>query len=105
MPQQLAEHIPSANATEIATLFSSITSVAAFPFGDPVREGAIAAYGDVMRLMLIAATVLAAVPFLLAFAMPNWYLGDRQNAVDAADLKGERVAPAPAEADEKSSQV
>ncbi|KAI0640514.1 hypothetical protein C8Q79DRAFT_996536 [Trametes meyenii] len=25
--------------------------------------------------------------------MPNWYLGDRQNSVDAADLKGERVVP------------
>ena len=46
-----------------------------------------------MRDMLIAATVLAVVPILLSLGMPNWYLGDRQNAVDAADLKGERVVP------------
>ena len=50
----------------------------------------LSAYGDVMKLMLIAATVLAAVPFLLAFGMPNWYLGNSQNAVDATDLTGER---------------
>ena len=43
-----------------------------------------------MKIMLIAATVLAVVPLVLACFMPNWYLGDRQNAVDAADLKGER---------------
>ena len=49
------------------------------------------AYSDVMKIMLIAATVLAVVPLVLACFMPNWYLGDRQNAVDAADLKGERV--------------
>ena len=58
------------------------------------------AYGDVMKLMLIAATVLAAVPFLLAFGLPNWYLGDQQNAVEATDLKGERAPDA-----EKSSPV
>ena len=46
-----------------------------------------------MRDMLIAATVLAVVPILLSLGMPNWYLGDRQNAVDAADLKGERIVP------------
>ena len=53
------------------------------------------AYSDVMKLLLIAATVLSVVPLALAFFMPNWYLGDKQNAVDAADLKGERVVPAP----------
>ena len=53
-----------------------------------------------MKLMLIAATVLAAVPFLLAFGLPNWYLGDQQNAVEATDLKGERAPDA-----EKSSPV
>ena len=68
-----------------------------------------------MKIMLIAATVLAVVPLVLACFMPNWYLGDRQNAVDAADLKGERgVIPGQAPSaqaqeqerrDEKSSPV
>ncbi|KAI0367328.1 drug:h+ antiporter [Pilatotrama ljubarskyi] len=93
MPKELEKHLPNVNATERAQLFGSITSVTALPYDDPVRQGVIAAYGDTMRDMLIAATVLAVVPIFLSLAMPNWYLGDRQNAVDAADLKGERIVP------------
>jgi hypothetical protein len=44
-----------------------------------------------MKIMVIAAAALSVVPIGLALAMPNWYLGDKQNAVDAADLTG-RVA-------------
>jgi hypothetical protein len=44
-----------------------------------------------MKIMVIAATALSVVPIGLALTMPNWYLGDKQNAVDAADLTG-RVA-------------
>ena len=41
-----------------------------------------------MKIMVIAATALSVIPIFLALAMPNWYLGDKQNAVDAADLTG-----------------
>lgn len=44
-----------------------------------------------MKIMVTVATVLSVVPVLLALAMPNWYLGDRQNAIDAADLTGRPV--------------
>ena len=44
-----------------------------------------------MKLLLIAATVLSVPPLVLSLFMPNWYLGDSQNAVDAVNLKGERV--------------
>jgi len=46
------------------------------------------AYGDTMKVMVIVATGLSIIPLFLALAMPNWYLGDRQNAVDEADLAG-----------------
>ena len=46
-----------------------------------------------MKILLITATCLSVIPFSLSFFMPNWFLGDKQNAVDAADLKGERVVP------------
>ena len=42
------------------------------------------AHDDVMKILTIAATVFAVVSFALAFWMPNWYLGDQQNAVDNA---------------------
>lgn len=129
MPKQLEKHLPALNATERADLFGSITTVTALPFDDPTRQGVIAgtspfvplsfcldidkrplaAYGDTMRDLLIAATVLSVVPILLSLGMPNWYLGDKQNAVDAADLKGERVVPigetrAPAVDEEKGAE-
>jgi hypothetical protein len=44
-----------------------------------------------MKIMVTLATVLSVIPILLALAMPNWYLGDMQNAVDAADLTGRSV--------------
>lgn len=44
-----------------------------------------------MKIMTIAATAAAVVPFALSFLMPNWHLGDTQNAVEGVDLKGERV--------------
>lgn len=37
-------------------------------------------------IMVVAATTLSVVLICLALATPNWYLGDRQNAVDTADL-------------------
>ncbi len=46
-----------------------------------------------MKLLLIGATVLSVIPLALALFMPDWYLGDTQNAVDAVDLRGERVLP------------
>lgn len=44
-----------------------------------------------MKIMTIVATVAAIIPFALAFFMPDWHLGDTQNAVDKVDLQGERV--------------
>lgn len=44
-----------------------------------------------MKLMLITATALSIVPPLAATFMPDYFLGDSQNAVDQAGLAGERV--------------
>lgn len=41
MPKQLEIHLPGVNATTRATLFGSITSIATYPPGDPIREGVI----------------------------------------------------------------
>ncbi|KAI0828474.1 drug:h+ antiporter [Trametes gibbosa] len=95
MPDKLAEHLPMLNQTTRDTLFGSITNVMALPFDDPVRVGVINAYGDTMRVMLIAATVLAIVPMLSSLGMPNWYLGDQQNAVEGGATGETRKAASP----------
>lgn len=41
MPGNLAKYLPDSTAEERATLYGSITSVAALARGDPVREGVI----------------------------------------------------------------
>lgn len=56
----------------------------------------VAAYSDVMKIIAITMTCIAAIPLVLSFFIPDCYLGDKQNAVDTADLKGEQGAPLPA---------
>jgi hypothetical protein len=91
MPTRLAYHLPFLSADDRALLFGSIYGAVAYPRGDPVREGVISAYDDVMKILTIVATVFGAVPLVISFWLPNWYLGDQQNAVDNVNLKGERV--------------
>ncbi|KAG1847454.1 major facilitator superfamily domain-containing protein [Suillus tomentosus] len=88
MPGNLEKYLPSLTNEERAELFGSIRSAASYPLGHPIREGVINAYDDTMKIMVTAATILSVIPILLALAMPNWYLGDKQNAIDAADLTG-----------------
>ncbi|KAJ8081510.1 hypothetical protein PM082_007355 [Marasmius tenuissimus] len=91
MPDRLAVHLPNLNETERAQIYSSINFIREmYPAGTPTREGIIAAYSDVMRSLLITATCIAVIPLLLSLAMPEWHLGDSQNAVDQTDLAGRR---------------
>ncbi|KII91403.1 hypothetical protein PLICRDRAFT_173255 [Plicaturopsis crispa FD-325 SS-3] len=82
MPKNLAKHLPSLTQAARDTLYGSITSVAALPSGDPTREGVIEAYGETMRIMVIAATCLGVIPILLSLWMPDFFLGDTQNAIE-----------------------
>jgi hypothetical protein len=65
MPQRIAHHLPDVPEETRAELFGSIVSVGALPLDDPVRQGVIQAYGDVMKLMIIVALV-AGTPILLS---------------------------------------
>ncbi|KAF8198595.1 drug:h+ antiporter [Pholiota molesta] len=85
MPGRLARYLPALSADQRAQLFGSITAAAAY------REVTPFARVSFTVNPYIAATVFAVVPFLLAFLMPDWYLGDQQNAVENIDLAGEKV--------------
>lgn len=101
MPWKLGEHLPGVDATTRAELFGSITDIMVYSYIDPTRQGVISgtypvlflvlapslhaaclprtpnvtAYGDVMKLLLIGATMLSVVPLVLSLFMPDWYLG------------------------------
>ncbi|KXN88953.1 Siderophore iron transporter 3 [Leucoagaricus sp. SymC.cos] len=91
MPGKLAKYISFLPTDQQAELFGSIAAAVQYPRGDSIREGIIQAYDEVMKTMTITATVIAVVPLALAFVMPNWYLGDGQNAVDKVGLSGNNV--------------
>ncbi|KAL5504446.1 hypothetical protein ACEPAH_8522 [Sanghuangporus vaninii] len=82
MPRNLEKELPQLSEAERKALFGSITDVLRYPRGDPIREGVIAAYDETMKGMVIIATILSVVPIILSLGMPNWYLGETQNAVD-----------------------
>jgi MFS family permease len=90
MPGKLSRQLsPFMNQTSIDEIYNSIIVAAAYPDGDPIRQGVINAYGEVMHIMLIVAIVVAVIPILLTLFMPNYKLGDYQNAVDQKKLSGD----------------
>ncbi|KAK0206671.1 drug:h+ antiporter [Desarmillaria ectypa] len=89
MPGKLLKYLPNVSQDERDALYASITTVASYARGTEIREGAISAYGDVMKIMLIVATVMSVIPLVISLFMPDWHLGEKQNAVDEEDLAGE----------------
>ncbi|KAJ7097775.1 drug:h+ antiporter [Mycena belliarum] len=92
MPLKLAHHLPFLSQDQRDVLFGSIAEAGSKPRGDPVREGVISAYSDVMRIMLLVGTVVSVLPILVAWNMPDWHLGDGQRTIDttgSADAGGE----------------
>ncbi|KAK0242891.1 drug:h+ antiporter [Armillaria nabsnona] len=89
MPGKLLKYLPNIPQDERDALYSSITTVTTYARGTEIREGAISAYGDVMKIMLIVATVMSVIPLIISLFMPDWHLGEKQNAVDEEDLAGE----------------
>ncbi|KAJ7063498.1 major facilitator superfamily domain-containing protein [Mycena amicta] len=81
MPEHLARYLPALSQAERDVLLGSITEAASKPLGDPVREGVIYAYSDVMKSMVFAASIVSIIPILVALGMPDWYLGDERSAV------------------------
>lgn len=91
MPSNLRKYLPNSTEEERMTLFGSIISIVALPPDDPTRQGVIHAYSDTMHVLIIVALVFGLIPILIALTMPNFYLGDAQNAVDGLDIAGRKV--------------
>jgi hypothetical protein len=109
MPRNIAKHLPDVDEATRAELFGSIVSIVSRPIDDPVRIGVVQAYGDTMRILIIVALVIGAspcllyyvirtdlivlgiVPIFLSLLMPDYHLGDAQNAIDGLDITGRKV--------------
>ncbi|TCD63466.1 hypothetical protein EIP91_005375 [Steccherinum ochraceum] len=95
MPKNLAKYVGFLPEDQRAELFGSITDVMMYPRGDPIREGVITAYSETMLVLVVTGTAIAVLPVICSLFMPDYYLGDTQNAVDDVGLAGERVSTAP----------
>ncbi|KAF8701670.1 MFS general substrate transporter, partial [Rhizoctonia solani] len=89
MPSNLDKYLPGVPQATINKLYGSIKS--ARNASPAIRQGVIQAYGATTRPMFIIGLGLSCVCFILAFFMPNYYLGKTQNAADGKDLAGEVV--------------
>ncbi|KAJ7343319.1 major facilitator superfamily domain-containing protein [Mycena albidolilacea] len=87
MPSKLTQHLPFLSQAERDKLFGSITEAASKPRGDPVREGVISAYGDVMKTMVFTGIVVSVLPILVASVMPDLYLGDETAAGEDSEAQ------------------
>ncbi|KAF7363585.1 hypothetical protein MSAN_01015300 [Mycena sanguinolenta] len=88
MPSKLAYYLPFLSQAERDKLFGSINEAASKPRGDPIREGVISAYSDVMKTMVFAGIVVSVLPIVVALFMPDWYLGDEQSAREVSEAQG-----------------
>ncbi|CAE6524685.1 unnamed protein product [Rhizoctonia solani] len=92
MPDNLAKYLPGVPEATIKKLYGSIRSArAAAP---AIRQGVIKAYAVTTRPMFISALCLSFISLLLAFMMPNFFLGNTHNAVDGKNVAGEVTADA-----------
>lgn len=87
------EMIPAgADAKTVKKMYDNIKKLrTTYEFNDPIRQAAIRAYSAINGHIAIAALVLAAVPTIASFFMPDFYLGKQQNAITNTGLDGERV--------------
>lgn len=98
---RMRKEIPGADEETLAGIYGSIRQLrTTYEFSDPIRQGAIRAYAYVNGHIALTALLLAVVPLLATFFMPDYYLGEQQNAVTNTGLDGEFVNVPKRETDE-----
>ncbi|KAL2067691.1 hypothetical protein VTL71DRAFT_15787 [Oculimacula yallundae] len=93
MLQYMREECPPGTSEKtLNAIYGSIKTLKTkYEFNDPIRVGAIAAYSRTNGIIFVTALILATVPVLATLLMPNYYLGQQQNAVTNTDVLGENT--------------
>lgn len=92
LPIELKKRVPTTNATLLTEIYTSpLVLIAQYPMRTPIREGMVAAYQHIQRLMCIVGVCLSLILLAAAFALPNPIFVDRRSLVegdeDPADHK------------------
>ncbi|KAI5477370.1 MFS transporter, drug:H+ antiporter [Pseudohyphozyma bogoriensis] len=101
LDKELAGLLPEANITAI---YGSITTATSYGSDSAIYQGVVAAYGETMKVLLIAATCIAVVPLLLSVSITDVYLSDAHNAVEHEDLGGRPMGGATDEEKQRHSE-
>lgn len=92
MLSRLTHELPGVERKTILKIYGNIKTLrTAYPFDDPIRQGAIRAYAYVNGHIALTALMLALVPLVATLFIPDYYLGTQQNAVTNTGLDGSRV--------------
>lgn len=92
MLNRLEVELPDTDRATILKLYGNIRTLRTkYAFDSPIRQGSIRAYAYVNGHIAITALLLATVPLIATFFMPDFYLGKQQNAVTSTALDGEPV--------------
>ena len=92
MLKRMEMELPDTPRATVTKLYGNIRTLrTGYEFDSPVRQGAIRAYAYVNGHIAITALMLAVVPLIATFFMPDFYLGKQQNAVTSTALDGEQV--------------
>lgn len=91
MLERMRRELPGVSEKKLNKLFEKISKLHSYDFNDPIRQGSIRAYSYVNGHIAITALILAAIPLFASFFMPDFYLGEQQNAVTNTGLDGEAV--------------
>lgn len=67
---------------EVLDYFTNYSSLYLLPYDDPIRQGAIKAFGYVTYPLFVSTLVLQIIPLVCGFFQTNYYLGDNQNAIE-----------------------
>ncbi|KAL6243988.1 hypothetical protein RBB50_008857 [Rhinocladiella similis] len=92
MLDRMYREMPGADDKTVSELYGNIRKLRTrYDLDNPIRQGAIRAYSWVNGHIAITALLLAVLPLVATFFMPDYYLGKQQNAVTQTGLDGERV--------------
>lgn len=93
MLDQMRKELPDVPEATLKTVYGSIAKLRSrYPsLDDPIRQGVIRAYSQVNGWIAITACVLAAIPIIATFWMPDYYLGKQHNTITQTGLDGSRV--------------
>ena len=92
MLDRMEFELPNTDRATILKLYGNIKTLRTrYSYESPVRQGAIRAYAYVNGHIATTTLLLAVVPLVATFFMPDFYLGKQQNAVTGTALDGEPV--------------